>query len=412
MVTKFLVVFIALAFLFPHPASAAGDGGIPGTLFRYGVGARSIGLGKAFTGIADEVDAIYYNPAGLGTLTRTDALVFGTRQFWGYKYGAVAIATPVRKLGSFGAMLLYFLSPKVTEIDENGQETGHRFNHIQTVGIASYSRKVMRFLSLGASVKFLYSRISTWNAAGFGIDVGALCTPVEWASVGVTAVNAVKPTLKHSTIRETLPLSVRVGLGIHPFRKLTVALDMVKTEYQSMLFMGGAEYQVTDMLRVRGGVDRNEISGGVGFEPYIFGMNFRVDYTYTMHHASALALEDCHRVSVNFKLGGYKVWATSDPEVLVIAPEGYNVVWISMHSFTPEPEKSWELRILRSTGETARVFTGMGTPPLRLEWDARDESGRVVPVGRYNYELKVIDSNANIVRGKGRLVVIKSIEPF
>jgi hypothetical protein len=388
------------------------EGGIPGALFRYGVGARSIGMGKAFTGVADEVDAIFYNPAGLGGFTKTDALAFGTQQFWGYRYGALGLATPVRKVGTFGVMVMYFLSPDVEEVSEIGDKTGRTFNHTQVAGMAAYSRKVFPFLSVGATAKFLYSRISTWNAAGFGADLGVLVTPLEWASAGISAVNVIRPKLKHFSLTEEFPLTLRFGLGIHPFRKLTVAFDVVQTEHQNTRFMGGAEFQATDLIRVRGGIDKNEVSGGVGLEPYVFGMNFRLDYTYTMHHASALALEDCHRISVNLKFGGYKVWATGEPEVLRIAPEGYNVVWINMHSFTPEPEKYWELRILRSTGETARIITGMGTPPLRVEWDARDESGRVVPVGRYNYELKVVDTNGNIIWGKGRLVSIKKIEPF
>ena len=44
---------------------AAGDYGTPGEFLNWGAGARAMGLGKAFTGLADDPSAIYYNPAGL-----------------------------------------------------------------------------------------------------------------------------------------------------------------------------------------------------------------------------------------------------------------------------------------------------------------------------------------------------------
>ena len=41
------------------------DYGTPGEFLNWGAGARSLALGKAFTGLADDASAIYYNPGGL-----------------------------------------------------------------------------------------------------------------------------------------------------------------------------------------------------------------------------------------------------------------------------------------------------------------------------------------------------------
>jgi len=46
----------------------AQDGGVPGALLNYGMSPRTIAMGKAFTGLADDQEAAYYNPAGLTQL--------------------------------------------------------------------------------------------------------------------------------------------------------------------------------------------------------------------------------------------------------------------------------------------------------------------------------------------------------
>jgi hypothetical protein len=57
-IAAFLVV---IAFVFEGLASAANDGQEP-------VGARPIGMGSTFVGIADDGNALYWNPAGMAFL--------------------------------------------------------------------------------------------------------------------------------------------------------------------------------------------------------------------------------------------------------------------------------------------------------------------------------------------------------
>ena len=64
---KLLCGLIPLLFLIlaVSPASFAGVDAMPH--LRLGAGARSIGLGGAFTAIADDATATVWNPAGLGS---------------------------------------------------------------------------------------------------------------------------------------------------------------------------------------------------------------------------------------------------------------------------------------------------------------------------------------------------------
>ncbi len=70
------------------------------------VGARALGMGGAFIGVADDVTTVYWNPAGLincktieghGTITLNRKDQMGYRMFYAYSNGAVGIFHIVRQ---------------------------------------------------------------------------------------------------------------------------------------------------------------------------------------------------------------------------------------------------------------------------------------------------------------------------
>ncbi|RMF58677.1 MAG: hypothetical protein D6743_17390 [Calditrichaeota bacterium] len=80
--------------------SAQGSAGQAGEYLRWGVGARALALGRAFTSISDDASALYWNPAGLSSLSR----VGGTVMFMhlplreGASFNYLAGAIPLRIL--------------------------------------------------------------------------------------------------------------------------------------------------------------------------------------------------------------------------------------------------------------------------------------------------------------------------
>ncbi|MFQ5864176.1 MAG: hypothetical protein ACE5IW_02995 [bacterium] len=63
-----VAIFILIAFL--GNLHAQGDAGQAGEFLRWGVGSKALGLGRAFTSVADDASALFWNPAGLSSLSK------------------------------------------------------------------------------------------------------------------------------------------------------------------------------------------------------------------------------------------------------------------------------------------------------------------------------------------------------
>jgi hypothetical protein len=70
---KFLKSFSFLGLMLVTGVSFADqEGTTTATFLRMGQGARSEGMGGAFTAVADDAYATYWNPAGLAQITRQE----------------------------------------------------------------------------------------------------------------------------------------------------------------------------------------------------------------------------------------------------------------------------------------------------------------------------------------------------
>src|SRR5579863_6675293 len=67
---QFCVLSFALWALSFRLCFASGE---PDAFALTGIGARAGGMGNAFIGLSDQIETVYYNPAGLGNLAQTGA---------------------------------------------------------------------------------------------------------------------------------------------------------------------------------------------------------------------------------------------------------------------------------------------------------------------------------------------------
>src|SRR5258706_11405381 len=92
---------IALVFLGFGPSYASDPGTTAANFLKLGVGPRAVAMGEAQVGLADDVYATYWNPAGLAQLQNREAGFVQTQYFQDIHSQFAAYAHPHPTLGTF-----------------------------------------------------------------------------------------------------------------------------------------------------------------------------------------------------------------------------------------------------------------------------------------------------------------------
>ena len=96
-----MTLALAFALMGATAATAMNDAGVAGTYLRYGSSARSLALGNAVTGIADDAAIAYWNPAGLAQLRTMELTGMGATMYGDTRYSYLALGMPTERWGTF-----------------------------------------------------------------------------------------------------------------------------------------------------------------------------------------------------------------------------------------------------------------------------------------------------------------------
>jgi len=283
---KFLCGLIPLFFLIlaVSPVSFAGVDAMPH--LRLGAGARSIGLGGAFTAIADDATATVWNPAGLGS-TADLSLNFSTQSLsLDRVHNFVALT---KALGSYGAIGIAVTNFGVNDYDVYSDTAayGGSADQRQNAYSLSYGIDIGNF-SLGLTGRMLadsfgLESVENNSLSGFGgVDVGlmghALHIDVGEEKVPTFHYGIVAKHLGASIGDDIVPMVVNVGLAydLYMGNVVTFAADLehelVNLDESPTSLRLGAEYTIvtykSTALSLRGGVrasrDTQSLFGGFG----------------------------------------------------------------------------------------------------------------------------------------------------
>jgi len=207
----------------------------PGAVFlMIWPGAKPTALSGAFTAIADDPTACYYNQAGLAFLKETEVTLQhanwlpGLHQ--GMYYEFAGVAKPI-KVGTIGFNVIYLTTGKTEVRNEQGTYIGEYTTFDISVGL-NYGFALKSNLGLGIGWKFIYSfLVPDWvwgrlpnlgiQSGGIGIayafDAGVLYKPWSFASLGVSLQN-IGPNISYtqSGTSDPLPYTLRAGFKLQP----------------------------------------------------------------------------------------------------------------------------------------------------------------------------------------------------
>ena len=270
---------------------------IPNSLFsafqQSNWGSRPIGMGGAFTGIADDSYAIIYNPGGLAQLKRAEVSFMYAKLYTGLDTVNLGLsyfsaAVPVRNYGCFG-----FAWTNFTSADE----------YMEDAFLISFSRYLSGNIAGGINLKYLGHRFvldeRTKNDPVFKngnscynltLDAGVLASFSVGTKKAVTAGLAIKnltqPDVGLKTV-DTVPMEITLGASYRMNETIIPAVDLTyraqswgNTEDKLTLHLGTETWFFNHILAARGGFSSSEFALGFGLNPPILESRIRLDYSF------------------------------------------------------------------------------------------------------------------------------------
>ncbi|MDI6703558.1 MAG: PorV/PorQ family protein [bacterium] len=294
---KKILILFCIIILIPSVKTAfgvIGDYGLPCRFLDLGGSARALGMGKAFTGLANDSSSVYYNPAGLSQVERKELSCMHIILFEGARYDAITYVHSVISFINFGLGVVQLYSGGYEKRDSEGEICPHESSFQENAFFISSSLKLHPKIFFGGSLKSINKVCDGLNAVGFGGDLSILYRPTEHLRLGLDIQNVVKARLEREGGEEEVPLNIRIGFSYTKFLKdSTISLDLERCEHQSIKLHTGIEvWQFNQRLALRAGLDDLDYTGGLGFrfEPFGFdyalinkdlGLSHRISLFYT-----------------------------------------------------------------------------------------------------------------------------------
>jgi len=279
-----------------------------------GVGARPLGMGKAYVAVAEDGDTVFTNPAGLGRIKAPKLTSMYTSLLNDVNYIVIGGAYPQSKNSSIGIGAVISSVSDIGLYDNNGTNLGSA-NWGSSVFFLSYGVDVVNSnLQLGGSLKYYSqggsgtSTIESASAAGVGFDIGAIYAVSEKLSLGVSAQNPVGTKLtSNNGVENTVPSLIKIGAAyrttIFTDKNLTLAGDVDIAQDRPTTSHIGAEYGLTPNVTIRAGLDQNPMPGGELQNNPTLGLGLMVsgiEFNYAYHPYGAIAEDSTHYFSLSY----------------------------------------------------------------------------------------------------------------
>lgn len=284
--------------------SKTGSAGLQ--FLKIGVGARESAMGEAVTGSVKDVNAVFWNPAGLAYVNNYQASFTHNNWLVSSKQIAAVAGIP---FGQF-SLAVSAVSFSVNEFEEttvtNPEGTGRMVNAGDMMFGVAIARRFSDRLSIGGQVKYVYEKLDDYNFSNVLFDIGAMySTGFRNLRMGF-ALQHFGPDMKLVNQEFRTPLLFRVNATdeIVDFSSLswTAAFELVHSTDNVEVVNIGTELRLYEYIFLRGGyrinTDEGKLSFGFGLvSPQVNGMNLKLDYSFVK---SELIFADIHRISVGF----------------------------------------------------------------------------------------------------------------
>ena len=307
---KILVSLMAVSF-FVSVSMAAFNSASVGTtgaqFLKIGIGARAVAMGEAQVAIANDVNALYWNPAGLSNLQGREGSLMHCSWFDDIAYDNFSYGQKCEKLkGYIGVGVSYLSMGSIVKYDNLGNKLNESFSPYDALVTVGYARKV-GIVPVGASIKYITSQLENEKSTAFALDLGAKYDNFMESRLTLgAAVQNIGTKVKFINQEDPLPFNVKLGAGYKILTKgspVLVALDLnLPVDNDPYVSFGGeypyafgGDFKITPRIGYKSGAKGldglSSVTAGMGFGY----KQYSIDYAMAPYGD----LGQAHRVSIN-----------------------------------------------------------------------------------------------------------------
>jgi len=312
--TKLIIISFVICNLTLVISALPAQAGAISDPMSLGVGARPLGMGKTYVGVAEDADTLFMNPAGLARIGTPKLSSMYSSLMGDINYTVIGGAYPYGDGGAIGAGFInaYSADIPLTNIDGTSSGSGQFANSVLFLSTGTYLNNLPAFknvdkkIMVGGSFKYFSATGSGSNDAagnvadaagsGYSADLGLLYPATEYLTLGANFQNVMASKITRSSgVNESIPSTIKLGgraclIGsegqaytIHSTRKLYLNADYDINSSGNNVPHIGVEFWPSGNLALRAGMDDKDLTAGIGIRAG--GLEF--NYAYHPYSAAA-----------------------------------------------------------------------------------------------------------------------------
>ncbi|MDD5304827.1 MAG: PorV/PorQ family protein [Elusimicrobia bacterium] len=245
------ISLLAVFCLFAAPAGArsfgsSARGATSAQFLEFGAGARAISMGDAYSAVASDATALYWNPAALTQIKRRSVALMHAPYVNTSYFDYAAYGQRLGERAAIGASIQYFSAGGIDQTDASGADIGGiaPYDLAASLGFAYKLEGVLDGYSAGLGAKFIQSRIVHTAQTG-AVDAGILSPALfdDRLKLALTMAN-LGGTLRYDQAAEPLPFAMKFGGVYRAGERLLVAADLGLPRGDRPFLALGTEYRV------------------------------------------------------------------------------------------------------------------------------------------------------------------------
>ncbi|MEO0275446.1 MAG: PorV/PorQ family protein [candidate division WOR-3 bacterium] len=273
-------------------------------LLRVGIGARPSALGESFTGIYNDIQGVWWNPASNAFVKEKGAFFSYNHWFLDFKDFYSGIFIPLKYINT-ELSFLYSGTKDIELRDVEGNYTG-KGEQIAYVAQFSLSSYISNYFIPGINFKYLYERLPQVEGMGACFDLGFITRISKDLSFGFVIKNF-GWNMKYGNYNYPLPFEIKTGIYQRIKEFSGIFLDLTFPRGKRYHINTGIELWIKEVVALRMGyrfideINKFTFGGGIRWK------NITFDYAFADYGKLGLT----HRVSTSFLI----------PEHIKITPE-------------------------------------------------------------------------------------------